>query len=170
MLQNETPGAIGLPGIYITFTLGSDEHGVHLCDQFAVRASSIRKIIGMQGMNEPRACVPKYIKGALPLRGQMIPIVDLRHKMFDVPQKITQDISIVIVENGTGSLTGVIVGNDCEATTITAAHILAEAPTGGFLEEHLLGLAIVNSRIIGLLNNESFLSKADQKYLTQPVH
>jgi purine-binding chemotaxis protein CheW len=63
-------------GKYLTFALGHEEYGLEIL--------KVREIIGYMEIT----CVPQlpeYVKGIINLRGQVIPVIDLRSK-FSMPQ------------------------------------------------------------------------------------
>ena len=61
---------------FVTFFLGSDEFGFEI--------EKVREIIGLIGIT-PVPQVPEYVKGVINLRGQIIPVVDLRQR-FGMPE------------------------------------------------------------------------------------
>ena len=76
-------------GLYLTFVLAEEEFGVQIL--------KVREIIGYT----PITAVPrtaKSIKGVINLRGQVIPIVDLRLKFGMEENKVTEQTCIIVVE------------------------------------------------------------------------
>ena len=76
-------------GKYLTFTLGQEEYGIEIL--------KVREIIGyMEITSVPRT--PEYVKGVINLRGQVIPVLDLRTR-FDMPvAEVTEQTCIIVVE------------------------------------------------------------------------
>lgn len=59
------------PGKYLTFALGPEEFGLEIL--------KVREIIGYMAITAvPQT--PPYVRGVINLRGQVIPVVDLRAK------------------------------------------------------------------------------------------
>jgi len=111
------PRDTNLAGKYLTFVLGSEEFGLEIL--------KVREIIGyMQITAVPRT--PSYIKGVINLRGQVIPVVDMRAKFDMETAEITDQTCIVVVEvscrNGR-FFTGVIVDCVREVLDIDGADI-----------------------------------------------
>ena len=106
-----------LSGKYLTFMLGTEEFGLEIL--------KVREIIGyMQITAVPRT--PGYIKGVINLRGQVIPVVDMRAKFEMETADITDQTCIVVVEVSSRSsrfFTGVIVDRVREVLDIDAADI-----------------------------------------------
>lgn len=106
-----------LAGKYLTFILGSEEFGLEIL--------KVREIIGyMQITAIPRT--PAYIKGVINLRGQVIPVIDMRAKFEMMAADITDQTCIVVVDvsSRNGSFfTGVIVDRVREVLDIDAADI-----------------------------------------------
>lgn len=74
---------------YLTFKLDGDE--------FAINVLKTREVLDLQRVTRvPRS--PKFMLGALNLRGGVVPVIDLRLK-FGLPQaESTRDSSIIVME------------------------------------------------------------------------
>jgi purine-binding chemotaxis protein CheW len=76
------------PTLYLGFVIDS-EH-------FAIDISNIKEIIGV----EPIAFVPqteRYIKGILNLRGEIVPVIDVRLRFMKPEKEYTDETCIVVV-------------------------------------------------------------------------
>jgi purine-binding chemotaxis protein CheW len=106
-----------LSGKYLTFMLGTEEFGLEIL--------KVREIIGyMQITAVPRT--PAYVRGVINLRGQVIPVVDMRAKFEMDLAAITDQTCIVVVEVTSRSgrfCTGVIVDHVCEVLDIDGGDI-----------------------------------------------
>lgn len=106
-----------LSGKYLTFMLDTEEFGLEIL--------KVREIIGyMQITAVPRT--PACVKGVINLRGQVIPVVDLRAKFEMEPTEITDQTCIVVVEvacRNSRFFTGVIVDRVREVLDIDGADI-----------------------------------------------
>ncbi len=72
---------------YLTFLLADEYYGMEI--------SYVTEIIGIQKITEvPR--MPPYIKGVINLRGQVIPVMDVRLR-FDLPERAYNDRTCIIV-------------------------------------------------------------------------
>ena len=78
-----------LAGKYLTFTLGNEEYGLEIL--------KVREIVGYQQITS----VPKTsyeIKGVINLRGQVIPIMDLRGRFGMEEKEVDDQTCIIVVE------------------------------------------------------------------------
>jgi len=79
----------GLEGKYLTFALGQEQYGIGIL--------KVREIIGYVPIT-PMPRTPAYIKGVINLRGQVIPVLDLRLR-FEMPAaEVTDQTCIIVVE------------------------------------------------------------------------
>jgi purine-binding chemotaxis protein CheW len=81
---------------YLEFQLGTEHFGIPLLE--------VRELISIPETT-PIPYTPKYIKGIMNLRGQVISVVDLRTKLAIKPNEVTNENAVVIVE-----FEGVILG------------------------------------------------------------
>lgn len=78
-----------LEGKYLTFSLGQEVYGIGIL--------KVREIIGYVPIT-PMPKTPPYIKGVVNLRGQVIPVLDLRLR-FEMPAAdVTEQTCIIVVE------------------------------------------------------------------------
>ena len=106
-----------LAGKYLTFTLGAEEFGLQIL--------KVREIIGYMDITAvPRA--PLDVRGVINLRGQVVPIVDMRAR-FEMPPVEVSDQTCIIVVEVTASRqrfhTGIIVDKVCEVLDIDGEDI-----------------------------------------------
>lgn len=139
-------------GKYLSFLLDQEEFGIEI--------EKLKEIIGVVPIR-PLPKAPAYIKGVINLRGQMIPIVDLRLKFGMGKVDYAPKTCIVILEIGrvTGSLRiGIIVDTVLEVLNIKEDEIEDTPSFGvGIETEYILGLAKSNGKIRILLNMEQVL-------------
>ncbi len=139
-------------GKYLSFFLDQEEFGIGI--------EKVKEIMGVVPIR-PLPKTPAYIKGIINLRGQMIPIVDLRLKFGMEKVDYTPKTCIVILEIGraTGSLRiGIIVDTVLEVLNIKEDEIEDTPSFGvGIETECILGLAKSNGKIRILLNVEQVL-------------
>ena len=78
-----------LAGKYLTFALGTEEFGLEIL--------KVREIIGYMDITAvPKT--PQEVKGVINLRGQVIPVVDMRTKFGLQDMEITDQTCIIVVE------------------------------------------------------------------------
>ena len=152
--------AAGKAGKYLTFALGREEYGL--------RILTVREIIGyMEITAVPR--VPRYVKGVINLRGQVISVVDLRAKFGMDPAERTDQTCIIVVETaapgaggGAGGRTlstGVIVDRVSEVLSI-AADAIEDPPAFGtsVRTDFILGLGKIGQGVKILLDIDRVLA------------
>lgn len=102
---------------YLQFGLGDEKYAIYLL--------SVKEVIPVPEMtNLPNS--PKYYKGIMNLRGQIISVVDLRTKLGVFPRKDNDEEAVVIVEIE-GISIGVIVDSIDKVLNINIDDI-AEVP------------------------------------------
>ncbi len=113
-----------IAGKYLTFALGKEEYGLEIL--------KVREIIGIMDIARvPQT--PEYVKGVINLRGQVIPVIDLRLKFGMEEAEVTDQTCIVVLEitNQNQSFqTGIIVDRVSEVLDISEDQ-LEPAPNFG---------------------------------------
>src|SRR3954469_11131079 len=79
----------GLPGQYLTFTVGND--------LFAVGVLAIKEIIEYGGVTEV-PMMPQFVRGIINLRGAVVPVIDLQARFGRGRSQAGRKTCIVIVE------------------------------------------------------------------------
>src|SRR5512140_2937347 len=95
-------------GKYLTFALGNEEYGLEIL--------KVREIIGYMDITAVPQ-MPSYIKGVINLRGQVIPVIDLRAKFAMASAEVTEETCIIVVEitqQGGKFNTGIVVDHVSE--------------------------------------------------------
>ncbi len=127
----------------VSFHLGSEEYGVDI--------SQVQEIIRMVEITHvPRA--PRFMEGVINLRGQLIPIIDLRTR-FSMPRsEHTKSTRIVVTEIGSKKV-GIIVDAVSEVINIPIEQV-EDAPDmiAGVGTEYIQGVGKVADRLIILLD------------------
>jgi len=144
-----------LEGKYLTFALGGEEYGVGILQ--------VREIIGLMEIT----AVPQtasYIKGVINLRGQIIPILELRIKFGMEPQDYDDRTCIIVVEiqQGAGSLqVGMLVDSVSEVLNILEEQIEPSPIFGSTTldTDNILGMAKVKRKIKILLDVDKVIGK-----------
>ncbi|HEV56779.1 MAG TPA: purine-binding chemotaxis protein CheW [Phycisphaerales bacterium] len=147
------PGSVAEEGKYLTFALGAEEYGLEIL--------KVREIIGyMEVTAVPRT--PAYVKGVINLRGQVIPVVDLRAKFAMPEAEVTEQTCIIVVEitqAGKAFNTGIVVDRVSEVLDITADQIEDPPQLGSTVEANfILGMAKVGEKVKILLDIDKVLA------------
>jgi len=140
-------------GKYLTFQLAEEGYGIGIL--------KVREIIGMLPVT-PVPQTPMFLKGVINLRGQVIPVVDLRLKFGLMEEEYTERTSIIVVEvKGLSNNIpiGIVVDTVSEVINIQAQEI-EPAPTFGasINTSFILGMAKTEGGVKILLNIDQVLS------------
>ena len=132
----------------LTFTIGEETYGIQI--------HNITQIIGIQHITFiPHQ--PSYVKGVINLRGQIIPVMEVRTK-FDKPVIDYDDRTCIIVVNKGEIDVGLIVDRVSEVLNIKESEIAA---TPNFNKDvkikYISGIAHVNENVIILLDIDKLL-------------
>ncbi len=128
----------------VTFELLGEEFGVPILD--------VREIIVMSDIT-PVPNAPDFVEGVINLRGQIIPIVDLR-KRFNLDMTDNNDKTRVVVVEIADNVLGLIVDGDSEVLRIPT-DLAKPAPAliaGGIGSTYIKGIAYYKERMIILID------------------
>ncbi len=141
----------------VVFKLADEQYGVRITQvQEINRLSQISKV--------PRA--PRFVEGVVNLRGDVIPVIDLR-KRFDIEPKAYTEFTRIIVSDINKKKIGIIVDEVLEVLRI-AARLLEDAPDilqGNNIQTYMDGIANLGNRMIMLLNLENLLVEKEWQKL-----
>lgn len=143
-------------GKYLCFRVGKED--------FAVHVARVREIMPMQPLTlMPQT--PMHVKGAMNLRGKLIPVIDLRVKLGAPESEASPRTSIVVVQVetvGERVLIGMIVDSVSEVLTFKAGEIDDIAgQVGRTGSPYLIGVAKVKGRAKFLLDSNLVLSAVE---------
>jgi purine-binding chemotaxis protein CheW len=139
-------------GKYLTFALGSEEYGIAIL--------KVREIIGYMTITAvPR--MPEFVRGVINLRGQVIPVVDLRSRFGMETKETTEQTCIIVVDihhEGRSFNAGLIVDRVQEVLDIEQNNI-DDAPQfgAGVDTDFILGIGKAGSAIKILLDIDRVL-------------
>ena len=139
-------------GKYLTFALGNEEFGLEIL--------KVREINGYMAITAiPQA--PGYVKGVINLRGQVIPVVDLRLKFGMNAAEVTEETCIIVVEITQGNRkfqTGIVVDRVKEVLDIAGENIENSPEFGSNVDtDFILGMGKVNGAVKILLDIDKVL-------------
>ena len=143
-------------GKYLTFVLGAEEYGLEIL--------KVREIIGYMEITEvPQT--PHYVKGVINLRGQVIPVIDLRANFGMESTDVTEETCIIVVEITQGDRkfsTGIVVDRVQEVLDIAGKDI-EEAPQFGSAvnTDFILGMGKIGDSVKILLDIDRVLASDD---------
>jgi purine-binding chemotaxis protein CheW len=140
-------------GKYLTFALAQEEFGLEIL--------KVREIIGYIDVTAvPQT--PPHVKGVVNLRGQVIPVIDLRAKFGMETTEITPQTCIIVVEIAQGGRTfstGITVDRVQEVLDIRGDNIENAPQFGSSVDtSFILGMAKVGDRVKILLDIDKVLA------------
>lgn len=137
---------------FLTFTLGDEHYGLDIM--------KVKEIRGYEPVTKI-ANAPAFIKGVLNLRGDIVPIVDLRLK-FAVGEAVYNEFTIVIMLHIGERIVGIVVDAVSDVVNIAADEVKPPPEFGvAFDSQYLHGLAPINNHMIILLNIEKLISSQE---------
>ncbi len=141
----------------VIFKLGDEEFGVDI-----LQVREIEKL-DQQVTRVPKS--PIFVEGVINLRGEIVPIVDLRKRFGLVVRQTSNEARVIIVDISDGQV-GMIVDAVAEVIRLNVSAIEnAPSITKGVDAYFLSGVAKINERLIILLNLERALSPEEMKEL-----
>jgi purine-binding chemotaxis protein CheW len=138
---------------YLVFSVKSQEFGFQ-----AVQVQEITAVLGATEV--PNA--PPYVEGIVNLRGQLATLISFRKKFGFDTKEHDEDTRVVIVEQR-GFPIGILVDSVEEVIKIPDEMVqeLPEATGASVSEESIMGVGMLDDRLIILLDVEKFLTKAE---------
>ncbi|AQT67869.1 Chemotaxis protein CheW [Anaerohalosphaera lusitana] len=143
-------------GKYLTFVLANEEFGLEIL--------KVREIIGYIDVTSvPQT--PGYVLGVINLRGQVIPVVDLRAKFGMELAERTQETCIIVVEfeqGGRQISTGIVVDRVSEVLDIAGENIEETPQFGSSVgTDYILGIGKIGDTVKILLDIDKVLCNSD---------
>ncbi len=140
----------------VTFHVGDEEFGVEIL--------AVREINRMMEITRvPHA--PPFVEGVINLRGQVIPVVDLRRRFGMPPREHDRNTRIVVVELS-DKVVGFVVDAVSEVLRVPASLVEPPPPiVGGIEREYLEGVVKLEDRLLILLNLQRLLGEDEAREL-----
>lgn len=136
-------------GKYVTFFLGTEEYGLPIL--------AVREIIGMVEIT-PIPQTPTFVRGVVNLRGNVIPIIDLRRK-FSMESGEESRENCIIVVRAHGADTGVVVDRMSEVAHVENSEIQEPPPVGAEVNtDIILGIDKSGGKVRLLLDIERIIT------------
>lgn len=130
-------------------------------EQFGVNIAAVESIIKLQAI----AAVPQtadFIEGVTNLRGEILPVIDLRKRFDLVPSEDETETRIIVVEID-GNHVGMIVDAVTEVLTLETEDI--EAPSNlvvGSNDNFITGIAKVGDQLVTIIDLQTVLLSEEQ--------
>lgn len=133
-----------LKNMYLTFRLGNEDYGVEI--------RYVTEIVGMQKITEVPD-MPGFVKGVVNLRGQLIPVIDMRLR-FHMMSRPYDERTCIVVVNIAGSQVGLVVDTVNEVRSIDDSQISPPPKSAGVSNRYLQGMGKAGNDVIILLEGK----------------
>ena len=145
---------------YLTFTLGSEEYGVDILKVQEIRGyDQVTRLPG----------APDFVKGAINLRGLIVPVVDMRMKC-QLSQATYDDTTVMIVLSIAGRTIGIVVDSVSDVLRLQPDQLRAVPDLGSAIDrKFLMGLGVVDERMLILLDIERLMTSEEMGLVEQAV-
>ncbi len=146
---------------FLTFELAGEAYGVEIL--------KVQEIRGWEPVREiPNT--PDYIKGALNLRGEIVPIIDLRER-FGMEKTEYSPVTVVIVlcvEHSDGShVMGIVADAVSDVLDITVADIKDSPKLGSKIDtRYMRGMHVGKKHMVMLLDTDKLLDSEEFEGIT----
>lgn len=135
---------------YLTFRLADQDFGVAILSVQEIKNYSVIT---------PIPNTPAYVKGAMNLRGTVVPIIDLRVK-FEMPEAVYDQHTVIVVVNVGSRILGLIVDAVSDVLNVGEDEFEAAPDFGQDAETgFIIGLAKTNDKLTTLLDLERLIGK-----------
>lgn len=138
---------------YLTFHLGGEDYGIEI--------RYVTEIVGVQKITEVPD-MPAFVKGVVNLRGQVIPVMDVRLR-FHMPARDYDERTCVIVVDLDGMSVGLIVDTVQEVREIAEENVSPPPRLSGNSEKgrYILGMGKVGEEVKILLDVGTLLRQEE---------
>ncbi|MFH1743168.1 MAG: chemotaxis protein CheW [bacterium] len=145
---------------FVSFNLAGEEYGIPILRvQEIIRYESLTRV--------PKSA--EFVEGVLNLRGQVVPVIDLRRR-FDLPTTERDSSSRIVVIEVDEQVIGLIVDSVSEVRTIEAGQIDPPPPLGSQIHtEFISGMGKLDGRLIILLNLDWAFTSDEKENLQETV-
>jgi len=141
-----------LANMYLTFHLGGEDYGIEI--------RYVTEIVGMQKITEVPD-MPGFVKGVVNLRGQVIPVMDVRIRFGMNSKEYDERTCIVVVKIGEAQI-GLVVDTVNEVRTIPEKEISAPPKVANNdSATYNQGMGKVGDDVVILLDGGSLIGEAE---------
>jgi purine-binding chemotaxis protein CheW len=137
---------------FLTFKLANEEYGVGIL--------SVQEIRGWSAVTAiPHS--PPWLLGVINLRGQVVPVIDLRLK-FNYATANYNEFTVVIILNLRDRVVGIVVDGVSDVITLAAEQIKPAPSLGSHADtSHIIGFGTLDERMRILMDVEKLMASAD---------
>ena len=141
----------------ISFTVGAEEYGLELL--------RVKEVIRMRQITWlPKA--PACVKGIINLRGDVIPIVDLRERFGLAAQEQTAMTRVIVVEVE-GRMVGMVVDSDSQVVRVPADQFDPPPPVmGSASKDFITAVGKMGDKLVIMIDVDRILSTEEMTQIT----
>ncbi|MGL6193691.1 MAG: chemotaxis protein CheW [Thermoguttaceae bacterium] len=137
-----------LKDMYLSFRLGDED--------YCLEIRHVTEIVGIQKVTEVPD-MPHYVKGVVNLRGQVIPVIDMRLR-FNMPGREYDERTCIVVINLHGGQVGLVVDTVNEVRSIEESNVSPPPKSGGAQSaQYIRGLGKVGEDVKIILDANKLL-------------
>lgn len=138
---------------FVSFVLNGEEYGVPILSvQEIIRYETVTRV--------PQS--PPFVDGVLNLRGQVIPVINLRRKFAMEEKEADRSTRIIVVEVN-DRVVGMVVDEVSEVLMVNDENIAPPPPMGTSLKtDYIRGMGKIDENLIILLDIDKILSLEEQ--------
>ncbi|MEK6708381.1 MAG: chemotaxis protein CheW [Pseudomonadota bacterium] len=152
-VTESTNGSMGnMDNEFLTFRLGSEEYGINILEVQEIRG---------YGTVTHIANAPEFIKGVVNLRGNIVPIIDMRIK-FKLDKADYDQFTVVIILTILGRVIGIVVDAVSDVINLNAEQMQPAPQFGTMINaEYIMGLGTVEERMLILMDIEKLMGSSE---------
>ncbi len=136
----------------VAFRLDAESFGIHV--------ATVREIVTMQPITHVPGA-PRFVEGVINLRGQIVPVVDLRRR-FGMPEAERNAETRIVVAEVSDCVVGLVVDSVTEVLTVSGSDVEPPSPAiAGPRSLFIRGLAKVGDKLLVLLSLDHLLTAED---------
>ncbi|MCG2583054.1 chemotaxis protein CheW [Massilia sp. TS11] len=132
---------------YLIFHLGDEAYGI-----------DIHQVRELRNYAAPTALAnaPAYLKGVTNLRGEIVPILDMRIRL-GLASAAIHDLTVVIVAQIGSAVAGLVVDSVADVRIFTPDQIRPAPALDAALQAHVIGVATTDEGLITLVDLANWL-------------
>ncbi|GAQ26233.1 MULTISPECIES: chemotaxis protein CheW [Tepidanaerobacter] len=143
---------------FVEFKLSDEEYGIDI-----LQVKTIERMMPITRVPK----TPDFVEGVINLRGEIVPVIDLK-KRFDLPPGEVTDSTRIIIASIDDITVGMIVDAATEVIQLSQDDIEPAPPIiGGIDANYLDGVGKIDGRLLILLNVAKLLKPQEINQLAQ---
>jgi purine-binding chemotaxis protein CheW len=132
-------------------------------ERYAIEHAYVREVIVLKDLT-PLPCTPDFILGIMSVRGQILPLLDVR-KFFDLPETGITDLHLVMVVRSNDIELGILADDVAGVRSISLNSVQPSLPTlTGVRAQYLKGVTdehVVILDVLKILNDPKIIVNED---------